>query len=165
MHAHLFPFPFETRYWRWSPYSCKWTFFNGSYFSPFHLSISLKWESPTVAQCEAVIVSVPFCPMHSPAFCMWKDPERRRERWINTQTAFCLHHFGFCCHETLRHRHADNRWGRGEERRKEGSGNFKRKLQHPAQEVGSTCWCLPQCPSMMKSIKNIGLIFYQTFLL
>lgn len=41
-------------------------FFNGSYFGPFHLSISLKCESPTVAQCAAVIVSVPFCPTRSP---------------------------------------------------------------------------------------------------
>lgn len=89
--------------------------FKWKLFQLFHLSISLKSESPMVAQCEAVIVSVPFCPIHRPAFCMWKDPERRRQRWINTQTVFCLHHFGFCCHETKTHRHADNRWGRGED--------------------------------------------------
>lgn len=114
MRAHLFPFPIWDKILEMIP-PLFWqvAVFNGSYFSPFHLSISLKSESPMVAQCEAVIVSVPFCPTRRPAFCMWKDPERRRERWINTQTAFCLRHFGFCCHETQRHRHADNRWGRG----------------------------------------------------
>ncbi len=43
---------------------------NGSYFSSFHLSISLKCETPTAAQCKAVIVSVPFCPTLSLAFSM-----------------------------------------------------------------------------------------------
>ena len=105
--------------------------FKWELFQLFHLSISLKSESPTVAPCEAVIVSVPFCPLRSPAFCIWKDPERRRERWINTQTAFCLRHFGFCCQETLRLRHVDNRWGR------RGVWSFflvsKWKLKQPAQ--------------------------------
>jgi len=82
-------------------------------FQLFHLSISLKSDSPTVAQCEAVIVRVSFCPMRSLVFCIWKDPERRCDCWINTQTAFCLLHFGFCYHETQRRRHADNQWGRG----------------------------------------------------
>lgn len=36
-------------------------------------------------------------------FCMWKDLEWRRECWINTQTAFCVHHFSSRCHETRRH--------------------------------------------------------------
>lgn len=110
-----FPFPISDKILEMIPLFWQVAVFNGSYFSPFHLSISLKCESPTAAQCEAVIVSVPFCPTHSPAFCMWKASERGRERWINTQTAFCLHHFGFCRHETQRHRHADNRWGRVEE--------------------------------------------------
>lgn len=89
--------------------------FKWKLFQLFHLSIRLKSESLTVAQCEAVIVSVPFCPMRSPVLCMWKDPERRRVCWINTQTAFCLHHFSFCHREAQWHRHADNRWGKSEQ--------------------------------------------------
>lgn len=82
-------------------------------FQLFHLSISLKSDFPPAARCEAVIVSVPSCPTRRLVFCMWKDLERRRDCWINTQTAFCLHHFGFYCHETQRCRRVDNQRGRG----------------------------------------------------
>lgn len=67
MHTHLFHFPVETRYWRWSPLFWQVAVFNRTYFSAFHLSISLKCESPTVDQCEAVIVSVPFSPKQAGA--------------------------------------------------------------------------------------------------
>lgn len=117
-----FPFPIWDKILEMIPLFWQVAVYKWKLFQLFHLSISLKSESPTVAQCEAVIVSVPFCPMRL-AFSIWKDPERRREGWINTQTAFCLHHFGFCCHETQRHRHVDGRWGRGEEEGW-GSDNF-----------------------------------------
>lgn len=48
-------------------------------------------EASVAAQCEPVIVSVPFWP--SRCFACERTWKGRRERWINRRTTFCLHHF------------------------------------------------------------------------
>lgn len=141
MHAHPFPFPIWDKSLEMIPPILASGRFKWKLFQLFHLSISLKSESPTVSQCGAVIVSVPFCPMRSPALCMWKDPERRREGWINNQTAFCLHHFGVCCLETPRQTCGQSM---GKRRGGLASSFFcwslsKWKMQHPTPGVKSTC--------------------------
>lgn len=68
MHTHLFHFPFETRYWRWSSYSGKWLFLLKEAISAFSICQSVWSESPTGSQCEAVIVNVPSCPTQALRF-------------------------------------------------------------------------------------------------
>lgn len=48
-------------------------------------------EASAAPQCEPVIVSVPFWPSRCFA-CEWTW-KGRRERWINSRTTFCFHHF------------------------------------------------------------------------
>lgn len=119
-HAHSsFPFPIWDKILQMIPLFWQEAVFNGSYFSPFHLSISLKCESPMVAQCEAVIVSVPFCPTQARCFAC----ERIRKEDVSTELILKLPFVSITLAFAAMRRWGTDMWRIDEEEEWE-SGNF-----------------------------------------